>query len=342
VTTFPAGAKLSRAWRRLRSGVRRMQTGGAGNGSDSEKGLSSLILATPPIATEVLTESVSPSHPIGVHILGQDAHLELALWALKSFYRFAGDNLPLTVHLQGQNTRKVREVLGQHFPQARLVSQEEADAVVEPWLEKRGLRRLLVMRRQIFLMMKLVDLRLFARTPFVVSFDTDVLFFQRPTSLLALTRDDRDASSLFMRDCCPSYCITPERARADLGIELMPFANSGLMRLATESIDLETCDRYLAHPDLAQPHWHLEQTLHALNASAQNRVRLLPDEYLLAEGPYPQPEQLVARHYASPMRPLFAAEGIPTLLNMGILEAGAAGGASDGSPQHSGNKTQRP
>ena len=335
-------SRLHRIWRRLSHGVAGTRKGEPGNNRDGQDPLLSLILETLPIETEALSEDVAPTHLIGVHILGQDAHVEMALWALKSLYHFAGDGFPLTVHLQGQNTRKMREMLGQHFPQARLVTQEDADAVVEPWLEKRGLYRLLSMRRELFLMMKLIDLRLFARTPYLVSFDTDVLFFQRPKALLALTADGSDRSSLFMRDCYPSYCISPERARADLGIDLAPFANAGLMRLATESIDLDACDRYLAHPDLAQSHWHVEQTLHALNASAQGRVQLLSDDYLLAEGSYPQPERLVSRHYTSPIRPLLTVEGIPTLLKMGFLEAVADGDAVEASSQHGGNQQRRP
>lgn len=330
MTNPTAGSPFHRAWGRLGRVVHKTRTSAAGSGLDGQERLLSRILETPPIATEALTQGAAPSHPIGIHVLGHDAHRLLALWALKSFYHFAGIGFPLTVHLQGHYTGRLSEVLGQHFPQARLVTQDEADAVVEPWLETRGLDRLLAMRREFFLMMKLIDLRLFARTPFVVSFDTDVLFFRQPQELLALNGDGQDAPGLFMRDCCPSYCISLERAKADLEIDLAPFANAGLMRLATDNIDLEACDRYLAHPDLARPHWHLEQTLHALYASAQGRVQLLPDGYLLAEEPHLHPERLIARHYTSPIRPLLVGEGVTYLLNTGFLPALADSAVTSG------------
>ncbi|MFO1429876.1 MAG: hypothetical protein U1F76_07010 [Candidatus Competibacteraceae bacterium] len=106
--------------------------------------------------------------PIGIHILGHDAHLLVALWALKSFYHHAGVNYPLTVHLQGRNTRRMHAIFPRHFPDVRLVPQDTADAVVESWLRARGLHRLLTMHRQFFLMIKLIDLRLSASTPLVV------------------------------------------------------------------------------------------------------------------------------------------------------------------------------
>ena len=126
MTKVLAASPFHRAWRRLRRIVDRTRAREAENTGDGQDLPLSLILATPPVATEALTEGVAPSLPIGVHVLGQDAPLQMALWALKSFYHFAGVGFPLNVHLQGQNTRKMRQVLGQHFPQARLVSQEEA------------------------------------------------------------------------------------------------------------------------------------------------------------------------------------------------------------------------
>lgn len=279
-----------------------------------------LILQTPDIATEPLSEQQMPSAPIGVHILAQDAHLLQALWSVKSFYHFAGVHYPLTVHLQGHNTEQMRSTFGQHFPHVRLIPQQAADAVVEPWLKARGLHRLLAMRREFSLMMKLIDLHLLARTPFVLYFDTDVLFFERPQELMSLPGDVSAASHLFLRDNCFSYRITAAQAYSDLGIALISFANGGLMRLVADAIDLAACERFMAYPALAQKHWHLEQTLHALNASAQGRLELLPATYSISDGPLTTPG-LIARHYTTPIRHLLAEEGIAHILGAGFLES---------------------
>jgi hypothetical protein len=279
-----------------------------------------LILKTPAIHTESVIEGRRGTAPIGVHILGHDAHLLAALWTLKTFYHYAGVNYPLTVHLQGQNTRQMCSLFRRHFPESRLVTQDAADVVVEPWLQAHGLHRLLAMRRQFFLMMKLIDLRLLARTPFVLYLDTDVLFFRRPDDLMILPADVPAAPHLLMRDDFLSYRITPDRARTDLGVDLVPLANTGVMRLITDDIDLAACERFMMHPDLAHQHWHLEQTLHALNASAQGRLELLPNSYAMSEGLLTTPG-LIARHYISPIRPLFVDEGIAHLLEDGFLQA---------------------
>lgn len=278
------------------------------------------ILHSPAIRTEPVGQDRRPQSPIGVHILGQDAHLIQALWTLKSFYHFADVCFPLTVHLQGTNTRQMLASLPDHFPDARLISQESADAIVEPWLQERGFQRLLAMRRQFFLMMKLIDLHVFARTSLVLYLDTDVLFFRRPRELVDPPGKLSTAFHLFMRDDYPSYCISPQQAGADLEVDLIPFANTGIMRLVPAAIDLEACEQFMAHPMLSKQHWHLEQTLHALNASAQGRLRLLPETYAISTGLQANP-YLVARHYASPIRPLLAEEGVAHLMTDGFLEA---------------------
>lgn len=279
-----------------------------------------LILQTPAIATEPLSDEQVHTSPIGIHILGQDAHLLLSLWALKSFYHFAHVHYPLTVHLQGKNTQQMVSIVSHHFPQARLISQEAADAFVEPWLQAQDFKRLLATRSRYFPVMKLIDLRLLARTPLVLYFDTDVLFFQHPHELLSLPADISAAPHLFMRDDYPSYCITPSQARIDFGIDLIAFANSGVMRLVTDAIDLAACERFMLHPVLAQEHWHLEQTLHALNASAQGRLQLLPATYAMGYVPPIKPT-LTARHFTSPIRALFVEEGIAHFLETGFMKA---------------------
>jgi hypothetical protein len=279
-----------------------------------------IIERTPAIATEPIPENGRASSPIGVHLLANDTHVHHALWAAKSFYASAGVSFPLTIHLQGPRTRALADIFRRHFPAARLISQQAADIHVEPWLRDRGLHRLLQMRRKFFLLMKLVDLRLLARTPLVIYLDTDVLFFRHPGELVITPADIAATTHLFMRDDYDSYSITPEKAREDLGIDLAPRANAGIMRLVTDGIDLEACERFITHPDLNNSDWHLEQTLHALNASAQGRISLLPKTYAMLSGLKEDPG-LVARHYVSPIRPLLLNEGITHLLESGFVES---------------------
>ena len=282
-----------------------------------------LIEQTRPIATEPIPENGPVSSAIGIHLLANDYSLHQSLWAAKSFYASTSERFPLTVHLQGQQTTALESAFRLHFPAARLITQQAADQFAEPWLYDNGLHRLLQLRKNLFLLMKLVDLRLFARTPLIIYFDTDVLFFRCPAEIVTTPADIARTPHLFMRDDYDSYCITPERARDDLAIDLLPRAHAGLMRLVTDRIDLPSCERMVAHADLCESHWHLEQTLHAMNASDRGPVSLLPSTYAMTSGLRNSP-RLVARHYISPLRRLLASEGIAHLLKSGFCESLAA------------------
>ena len=60
--------------------------------------------------------------------------------------------------------------------------------------------------------------------------------------------------------------------------------------------------------------------MHALNASAQGSISLLPASYAMLSGLKDDPS-LVARHYVSPIRPLLINEGITHLLESGFVES---------------------
>jgi hypothetical protein len=270
------------------------------------------------VTERITTTNGSPS--VEVHILCCSGDFTRAIWALKSFYHYSGARYPLVIHLQGAAYGDALAMLQEHFPSARVITQPEADAVVETWLLKHGLRRLLQARRKLYTIMKATDLHVMSQAVNLLYFDSDVLFFQKPSELLVAGPRPLP-KRIFQRDCYNSYSITPESALSDLGISLAPYVNAGIMLFARESMDLMEYDRYLAHPQLARHHYHTEQTLHALHASARKMVVYLPDTYLLSTDPCPNPERLIARHYASPIRSLLAEEGITRLKEAGFLRA---------------------
>ena len=267
------------------------------------------ILKTPP----VVTDAPGDTGTVEVHLLCREADYLCALWALKSFYRHADVEYPLVIHVQGRLPRRVRTRLRRHFPVARIVAQADADHLVEAWLADHRLHRLLDTRRVNPFMMKLTDFPVLSRAVHLLVLDSDVLFFRHPAELLAATKEPLPVS-LFQRDPASTYNISEERARADLGIQLEPQVNTGIALFPRASLDLERCNEYLAHPDVARATGWIEQTLHALCASEQKRVAHLPDSYLISLDPRCSMERLVARHYAGLSRRFLTDEGIPRLL----------------------------
>lgn len=276
----------------------------------------SKILSTPP----VFTDEVKDGAPVELHVLCYERDYLCAVWALKSFYHFAQARYPLVIHLQGRATGLMKSRLRRHFPSARVVTQGEADRVVEEWLAARGLTRLIEARRRNPFMLKLTDFVTTCRAVNLLTLDSDILFFRRPSELLAAAATSEPLPfSLFQRDPASAYNISEERARAELGVRLAPRVNTGITLSARDGLDLARCDAFLAHADVARSTGWIEQTLHALAASERGRVRYLPDSYLVSLEPHEDPSSLVARHYAGPSRALLTREGMTTLERSGFL-----------------------
>jgi hypothetical protein len=274
----------------------------------------SRILTTPPIATDPVGTA-----PVELHVLCYERDYLCALWALKSFYHFSGVTCPLVIHVQGDVARRVTVRLRRHFPAARVITQAEADPAVESWLRARGLVRLLAARRRTPFMLKLTDFPVLSESTHLLTLDSDVLFFRFPAELVEAARTP-STMSLFQRDPESTYNISAERALSELGIRLAPKVNTGIMVSPRESLDLSSCEEYLGNADVARPTGWIEQTLHALCASAHGRVAYLPDTYLVSLETNVNLESLVARHYAGPSRPLLTSEGMQELVRAGFLD----------------------
>jgi hypothetical protein len=242
-----------------------------------------------------------------VHLLCYRNDYLGAIWALKTFYWRSASSLPLAIHIQGEATREMRRHLRKHFPDARVIEQSEADALVIPELRRRGLNRLLAARVANHYMLKLTDFVLLAKAENLVTLDSDVLFFQFPEALLRPTQ-----KHLFQRDPQSTYVLDPDTARAELHIEMVGRINVGMMRFSRDRLSLARCDEYLAaFPALDG--W-LEQTLYALHASEVGNAEFLPDDYLISLSAGDDHSKLVARHYAGPSRRFLHEQGIPYLL----------------------------
>ena len=299
-----------RGWRKLR----RLQHEGPVNALRRWR-LWSKILKTPP----VLTEEARAGGAVEVHMLCYERDYLCAIWALKSFYHFAQARYPLAIHVQGSVPNRVPARLKAHFPAARIIIQSEADAIVERWLNERGFVRLLDARRRSPFMLKLTDFAILSEAVHLLTIDSDVLFFNRPSDLLVATGAPLPAN-LFQRDPVSTYNLSEERALDELGIRLAPQVNTGIMLFPRASIQLFRCEQYLAHPDVAQPNGWIEQTLYALLASEQGRVAYLSDRYLISLETGVPLDNLIARHYAGPTRSLFTQEGLPELIKRGSLD----------------------
>lgn len=268
------------------------------------------ILDTPAIATE-------PKGTAEVHILTSKHDLPNLFWSLKTFYHYAERAYPLVVHEDGSFGSEDAGLVAQHFPNARIVSRPEADARLDPLLERLPLCR--EYRRTNPLALKSFDVGEFLGASRAILLDTDILFFTPPEELTRRADDESFLGNAFNADFQNAYTIEIEDVKTHLGFDLLERINTGVAVVQRETFNLDRFESFLACPAFRQEKHppHVEQTLIALAASRLGAELLGPEYAVAMKG---STRGLVCKHYFSPIRGRMYAEGMVRLWRSGFLE----------------------
>jgi len=275
------------------------------------------ILLTPPIEDTV-------DKRCEIHALTSKGDWLNLIWTLKSFYVASGRRYALCIHDDGSLGDAELATLSHHFPAARIIRRTDADAKLTYIL--RDFPRSLQFRKTNLFAPKLFDPIAFLESDRLALFDSDLLFFAKPTAYLQRLEDSQYRRNTFNADNEVSYTVDPEVVRDQIGHQLLPLVNAGLALIHRDSIRWEWIEEFLGLPGLLNGHfWRIEQTLHAL-CSSRFGVELLPDEYsvTLGRGIGTRP----VRHYVGPIRHLMYSEGISTLNKRGFLSMEQASSAT--------------
>jgi hypothetical protein len=266
------------------------------------------ILSTPPIRT-------ATTGPVELRVLTWRRDWVNLVWALKTYYHFAGVDYPLVIH-DGGLLRWQADALRRHFPDARLVPAADADARFPVELRYRGLARSADYRSANVSTRKLFDFYLDSTADYVLTIDSDIVFFQRPDLLIC--PPGGWGRNWYNRDVGYWYSMSLDELEAAFGVRPPRYLNSGLAVVRRESIDYGAIEKYLAYPKLLADRWVTEQTLHALCSTVYG-FEFLPDTYRVG-GSGLTPD-LVCKHYPGEYRPLLYTEGMRHLLNAGVIAA---------------------
>ena len=267
------------------------------------------ILQTPPVRT-------ASAGPVEVRVLTWRRDWVNLVWALKTFYHFCGVDYPLVVHDGGLLPRQVNHLLA-HFPDARFVPAADADDWCPAELRRRGLSRSAEYRTRNVSTRKLFDFYLDSTADYVLTIDSDIVFFRRPDELLL--PPGGWARNLYNRDCDYWYSLSLDELEVVFGVKPPPCVNSGLAIVRRESIDFSAIERYLGNSKLFADPWVTEQTLHAL-LSTSFGLGFLSDSYRVGGPPGVTPD-LACKHYPGTFRPLLYTEGMRHLLDVGLIDA---------------------
>ena len=189
--------------------------------------LQNLILQTPPVRT-------SAAGTVEVRVLTWRRDWVNLVWALKTFYHFAGVDYPLAVHDGGLLPRQVSKVLA-HFPDARFIPAAAADNWCPAELRSGGLTRSAEYRARNVSTRKLFDFYLDSTADYVLTIDSDIVFFRRPDELIL--PPGGWARNRYNRDNDYWYSLPLDDLETAFGVKPPPYVNSGLAIIRRESID---------------------------------------------------------------------------------------------------------
>lgn len=268
-----------------------------------------LILKTPPIRTAV-------GGAVEVRALTWRRDWQNLLWSLKSFYHFAGVDFPLFIHDGGLAPGQAERLL-EHFPTARIVSTAGADEQVTARLRSVKAERCIDWRARNPVTRKLFDFYAMSDADYVVSIDSDIVFFGRPD--LLIPGDAPPLRNRYNKDQAYYYSAPLDALEASCGVRPVPLINSGLSLIRPRTIDFQSIERWLENESLFADGWCFEQTLHAL-CSTKAGVELLPDTYVVGGGGGITPD-MVCTHYPGEFRHFLYEEGMRHLIDTGFLRA---------------------
>ncbi len=267
---------------------------------------------------EVTRKSILQSEPVEtsatgiaeLHVLTGGVDWLNAMWALKSFYHASQEPFPLVVHDDGTLPMPALEALAFHFPQARIIGRGEADVEMRKVLS--GHPRCWSFRQSNYLAQKVFDLQFYLRSPRMLLFDSDLLFFRRPDTLIQRLIDPSyQLNSVNRNWALYGYALPRNAMREKFGINVCDGFNSGLGVVQNGVLNIDWIEEWLGDNEMRSGHPHrIEQTLIAM-CCCRTGCELLPREYDVYDGPtdFSRP----VRHYIRPVRPLMYSEGIPFL-----------------------------
>jgi hypothetical protein len=249
--------------------------------------------------------------PVPIHVLTSGKDWLLAAWMLASWFHFTGRNWRATIHDDGTLPQSAVGAFARMFRGSRVISRAESDRAMErlltPFPFCADYRKLHPRALKVF------DPSHFAGASRFLLFDSDLLFFRAPATILDWVDAIENRECWFNEDAEERSLLTAREAAADLQVQLWSRVNSGLCLLQTSSIDLDFCDRVLAETSILRGDVaRVEQTLLALCASRAEAGGVLPKTYEVSLRGRAR-EDGVSRHYAGPVRDRFYGEGLHRL-----------------------------
>lgn len=243
--------------------------------------------------------NVGQVHSDDLEIISMVSHFDLPLLliSLKTFLFTANQAFTLTILDDGSLLPSDIKAIKKHLDNVKVITRKEADELISKNYKR--YKFYLKYREKEAMVRKALDIPLLASKPRVLAFDSDILFFHKPTYLLKVM-NDKKIKAAFISDTTSAYTISDIEAKHHFGLNLVPNLNGGLTYCTRDMIDLDLVEDFLAFIESKTVLRRLfMQTYFSLIFSRLKKDELgrLPAKDYVLNYDTVTKENIVARHY---------------------------------------------
>ncbi len=255
----------------------------------------------------------SVNNDFEIHVLCQKKDVGMLEWALKSFLFFSGLCPNIIVHDDGSFDAKSASVLENKFTNLKVLFKSDADRLIKSYPNLSDDVRAYRDNGHIMIM-EFFDLFLLSKAKKVMIFDSDILFFKKPTEIIDFVNGKSSFDALISRQygtydlmVNKEYEIKHKFIEREAG-----FMNPGLILLNRESLTIDMFTEYFRNTRREIKDYFVGMAGWGFLISQVNFNFFPSDTYVIKYRPN---ENTIMKHFTSPRRYDFYAYGIDILRN---------------------------
>jgi hypothetical protein len=241
---------------------------------------------------------------LSIHILTCHRDFIMSLWSLASFYQLSGISGQLHVHNDGSLTQKDKNNFKKLFPNCIFIEQEDIDPKIHRLNNHLEVKKNRTEKADsYFLLKKLIDPFLVSDKNNILVIDSDLIWLKNSFEIQEeLQKDSQNSLATANNKLTYIYFKNGDRISTNLAS-----FNSGIVLYKKNNFNLDRLEEYFEKFDYKNPknkHF-IEQAGYAY--CLENLKKLPEEKYVIDKN---IDDSTRVRHYTSPRRPLFYAEGL--------------------------------
>lgn len=257
-----------------------------------------------------------------LHALTCRKDLVATLWSLKTFYIYSETKPKLVIYEDGSLDEESIQILSKHFLNCQIIRRSKFHQDMENFLKPYQASLKFSRIESFYCALKLFGPMYYAKSKYVLYFDSDVLFFRKPEEIIGHIES---GTPFYMNDYQDAYSHPVKLLNDMLGVELFHKINAGLYFFARESFvncigQIEAYFEQICEfgsPERYTVNRH-EQTLVAFLLTKAGAVSLSNDHQISKQ---PITDMTVSHHYVTDgSRIFFYLEGLKRLKSVGFVE----------------------